>query len=500
MKKLNLIYVASLSILLLASTVVLPLQAVAEKPDVSKSPVVILFKDKVSQKQKDQINSMGGDITRTYKIINGLAANLPPQAIEALQNNPSVITVDPDVEFHALELQADQIIGADQVWSHSTHPSTGNGVKVAILDTGIDTDHPEFAGRIIACESEMGFSEPTCEDEHGHGTHAAGIAGAGGANAAAKGVAPEVLFLIDKVLSKSGSGSLSGIIAGIDWAVDNDAKVISMSLSTNPYSDQSADHCDLWFQTMTNAINNAFADGVTVVASAGNDDVDGVGAPACIRNTIAVAAVTDNDVLAGFSSIGGAIKDHGISAPGVGIYSSLHEGNYGYKSGTSMAAPVVAGTAALLLEEDATLSGYAIKQALFNTACTESTTPACSSISDIPNNMTGFGRVNAIAAFNYVLENYVQPSPDADGDGYTIAENDCNDGNAAINPGATEIPYDGIDQDCSGSDLTDVDEDTYDGGGGPDCNDGNAAINPGATEIPYDGIDQDCSGSDLTGC
>jgi len=511
-KNLGIFYLASLSILLLASTVAIPFQAFAEKPDITKIPVVILFNDKVSQNNIDLIKSNGGEITRTYKIINGLAANLPQQAIQALENNPSVITVDPDIEFHALELDADNRIGANQVWSHPTSAATGNGVRVAILDTGIDTDNPEFAGRIILCESEMGPAEPTCEDYHGHGTHAAGIAGATGVeppcdpnnptdSTCAKGVAYEVSFLIDKVLNQNGSGSLSGIIAGIDWAVNNNAKVISMSLGTNPYYDQSADHCDLWYQSMTTAVNNAFAAGVTVVAAAGNDGAAGVGLPACIRNTIAVAAVYDNDNIASFSSIGGAVRHHGISAPGVGIYSSLPGNTYSSWSGTSMATPVVAGTVALLLEEDPELTAYGVKQALFNTACTSTTTPSCSFIddADTPSITFGYGRVNAIAAVNYVLDYTGPPSPvDNDEDGFT-SDVDCNDGDNSIFPGAQEF-VNGIDDDCNGQidDGLDQDSDSYLDAtyGGDDCNDNNSSINPGATEIPGNGIDEDCDGAD----
>lgn len=89
------------------------------------------------------------------------------------------------------------------------------------------------------------------------------------------------------------------------------------------------------------------------------------------------------------------------------------------------------------------------------------------------------------------------PPVDADGDGFVV-DDDCNDNDASINPGATEVPYDGIDQNCDGQDLTDVDGDGYDGGeGGADCDDADVAINPGATDIPNDDIDQNCDGEDL---
>ena len=374
----------------------------------TKSHVVILFNDKVSQDKLDLIKANGGEITRTYKIINGLAANLPAKAIQNLKNNPSVISIDPDVEFHAIELDADTRIGASQVWTLGTNQATGNGVRVAILDTGIDTDNVEFGyGRIIGCHSEMGLAEPTCEDLHGHGTHVAGIIGASGVDSAAKGVAYDVSYLIDKVLSKNGSGSLDGIIAGIDWAVANNAKVISMSLGTSAYSDQSAPNCDTWYPTMTSAVNNAITHGVTVVVAAGNSDIAGVGLPACISNTIAVAAVNDNDSLASFSSIGGAVKDHGISAPGVNIYSSLPGNTYASWSGTSMATPVVTGSIALLLEDHPSMTPASIKNALFSTACTGSTTPSCPT-GAVPNISYGYGRVDVLRALNSIISS---PTP-----------------------------------------------------------------------------------------
>jgi len=190
----------------------------ADKPDnTGKSviPVVILFKDDhVSSKHVNLINSHDGEITRSYKIISGVAANIPEPAIEALKKNPLVASVDLDVEIKAVGLAADQQIGADQVWPSSF---TGNGVRVAILDTGISLSHQEFSGRIVGCHSE--FRDPNnCDDKNGHGTFSSGIAGASGVNANAKGVAPEIHFLVDQVLDRSGTGSLSGLISGMQWS------------------------------------------------------------------------------------------------------------------------------------------------------------------------------------------------------------------------------------------------------------------------------------------
>jgi len=395
--KLSLFSISLLSFLILASTITGNFLAYGEKPEDSKEPVVILFSDKVSSNEINLVKSYGGEITKTYKIINGLAANIPSKAIENLQKNPNVLSVDPDIEFHAIELHADQTIRADQVWPPSSYSSTGKGVKVAILDTGIDTNHQEFgSGRILACHSEMGNKEPTCEDLHGHGTHVAGIIGAAGVVSSAKGVAYDVSYLIDKVLDKRGSGSLSGIIAGMDWAVNNDAQIISMSLGTGPYSNQLASNCDSWYPTMTSAVANANANNVSVVVAAGNSDVDGVGLPACISKTIAVAAVDDNDKIAYFSSIGGAVKDHGISAPGVSIYSSLPGDTYASWSGTSMATPVVTGSIALLLENNPSLTPQQVKDTLFSNACTSNTSPSCSFITNTPNTNYGYGRIDVL--------------------------------------------------------------------------------------------------------
>jgi subtilisin family serine protease len=369
-----------------------------------KVPVIILFKEKVTGEDNNQVQSNGGEITRTYHIINGLAVKLPQDKIEAIKNDPRVASVDPDVEVHAFDLSADTQIRADQVWAKG---DTGTGVPVAILDTGIDTTHPEFSGRILKCHSEI-TNTNTCTDGNGHGTHTAGIAGAAGINLSAKGVAPAVSLYSDQVLDSTGSGTISGVIAGIDWATTNNAKVISMSLGTSPLA-KNQPNCDTAIPSLTTAINNTVGAGVTVVAAAGNSGRQGVGAPGCISSTITVGAVDSTDTIASFSSTGGPLADHGIVAPGVNIYSTVPTGScqlcdpsgYLYLSGTSMATPHVAGTIALMIKANPGLSPATIRSTLFNTACTSTTSPSCPT-GTVPNSVYGYGRVDALRAYNAV--------------------------------------------------------------------------------------------------
>ena len=201
-KNLGIFYVASLSILLLASTVALPLQSFAETPEESKIPVIIMFKDKDLSQQQELIKSVGGKPTITLTIINSVAAELPPKAIAALERHPSVESVYPDLEAHILEDEANAIIGANTL-HQSPLLNTGNGVTVAVLDTGGTPDHPMFTGKTISCVSVFTSGpDSVCNDLHGHGTHVAGISvGNGIGNLAAKGVAPDADLVSVKVLA-----------------------------------------------------------------------------------------------------------------------------------------------------------------------------------------------------------------------------------------------------------------------------------------------------------
>lgn len=237
------------------------------------------------------------------------------------------------------------MVGAPGVWRRVT----GRGVKVAVLDTGIDDDHPD-----LSVSGGASFVEEVEEwdDDNGHGTHCAGIIGARNNPLGVVGVAPECSLYAVKVLSGSGSGYLSWILAGMAWCLRNDIQVLSMSLGSPAGS--ADEPCVVAYQRAAEQLAEA---GCIVIAASGNTGGDGnywVGHPARCPGYMAVAAVDRDRVRAAFSSHGpdGANPLSGveISAPGVRVNSTVPGGGYGTKSGTSMACPHVSGAAALLCE------------------------------------------------------------------------------------------------------------------------------------------------------
>ncbi|MFI5709637.1 S8 family peptidase [Kribbella sp. NPDC051620] len=263
-------------------------------------------------------------------------------------------------------------IGAPEVWAGG---DTGQGVDVAVLDTGIDAAHPDFGGRIAASQSFVPGLDIT--DRHGHGTHVAStIAGTGAASGGVeRGVAPGANLHIGKVLDNDGSGQDSWILAGMEWAArDQHAKVISMSLGSGP-----TDGTD----PMSEAVNRLSAEtGALFVIAAGNDGPGpfSVSAPGAADAALTVGAVDSADRLAGFSSRGPRTGDNGLkpdlTAPGVDVlaarsqYAPEGEGSYLTMSGTSMATPHVAGAAALLARTHPDWTGQQLKDALVSTTKT----------------------------------------------------------------------------------------------------------------------------------
>ncbi|SDT77172.1 S8 family serine peptidase [Actinoplanes derwentensis] len=264
-------------------------------------------------------------------------------------------------------------IGAPDAWAAGLD---GRGVKVAVLDTGVDAGHPDLAGRIAGTAN---FSSSTdVVDRFGHGTHvAATVAGSGAASGGTrKGVAYGAQLLIGKVLGDDGYGYESEIIAGMQWAVDSGAKVVNMSLGGS-----ATDGLD----PMSLALDELSASsGVLFVVAAGNEGAaSSVGTPGAAGHALTVGAVDRENRIASFSSRGPRLGDLGlkpeITAPGVGIVAARAAGttmgepvdaNYTAADGTSMATPHVAGAAAILAQQHPDWTGDRIKETLVSTAVT----------------------------------------------------------------------------------------------------------------------------------
>lgn len=220
-------------------------------------------------------------------------------------------------------------LNAQAAWDYST----GKGVKVAVVDTGMDYTHPDLARNYKGGYNIVaGNNDPM--DDQGHGTHVSGTIGATLDGKGVAGVAPGVDLYAVKVLDKNGSGQYSWIIAGIEWAVEHHMNVINMSLGGPQGTD-----------ALAQVMKKAKDAGVTVVCAAGNDGA-AVNYPAKYPEAIAVSASDSSDKLAYFSSRGPEVA---VIAPGVNIYSTRKGGGYTTMSGTSMASPHVAGLAALAI-------------------------------------------------------------------------------------------------------------------------------------------------------
>jgi len=311
--------------------------------------VLIGFKEKPGAAEQAMIQGVGGKIKYTYHIVDAIAAAVPEKAIVALQNNPNVTHVELDGEIFAIGQTLPW--GVDRIDAEVVHSTNkGYDVKVAILDTGIDLSNPDL-DVIGGANFSPGKSY---DDKHGHGTHVAGIVAALDNKIGVIGVAPEVNLFAVKVLGNSGIGRWSDLIAGLQWCVDEGMDVANMSLGATSAPPDVLDACDV-----------ADKAGLLLVAAAGNEYGGSVIYPAKYDSVIAVSATNSADGLAYFSSVGNEVE---LAAPGVDINSTLLGGGYGEKSGTSMASPHVAGTAALVWAADTSLYNYEIRQKLQTTA------------------------------------------------------------------------------------------------------------------------------------
>jgi subtilisin len=325
----------ALPVLLLSGAAVLA-AAQAEPPG---RRVLIGFKKdtgpKTAQGRAEAVRQAGGAVHRAFELVPAVAARLPEQAMARLKARRDVDYIEEDVVLYAIG----QVVpwGVDRIDADLVWPSgnTGQGARVAILDTGIDYDHPdlEVAGGInFAGTSRDGSMDPVdWNDNHGHGTHVAGIVAARDNAYGVVGVAPGVSLWAVKVLGDDGSGYTSDVIQGIEWCAANGIHIVAMSLGGGSTT------------SLQYACDRAYALGVLLVAAAGNNG-GAVSYPAAYSSVVAVAATDSLNRHPSWSNYGSQVE---LAAPGVGIDSTYKNGLYATMSGTSMACPHVAGAAAL---------------------------------------------------------------------------------------------------------------------------------------------------------
>lgn len=301
------------------------------------------------------VKKFGGVEIKNLTLIDGKTVLLPPKAVAALAKQTGVLRIDDDVVVEALGRTPTpqpvellpwgvDIIDAELVWGGVEDAinvvfgyNAGAGIKVGIIDTGISNTHLDLLANV---KSGVNTINPykNWNDDNGHGSHVAGIVGAIDNTIGVIGVGPAIDLYAIKVLDRSGSGYLSDVIEGIQWAKDNNMQVINMSLGTT--SDVPS------FHEAVIAAKNA---GIVIVAAAGNSggtSNEAVIFPAAYPEAIAVSATDKSDVIASWSSRGPEVD---LAAPGVSIYSTYKGTGYATLSGTSMASPHVAGSAALVL-------------------------------------------------------------------------------------------------------------------------------------------------------
>ncbi len=363
-----------------------------------QSSILVKFKPKVksSSTKKEILKEEGLESAKKLRRLDIFEVKTAPgqakKKVAELEKNPLVEYAEPNFKrkafltpndtYYSLQYGLTKIEGP-AAWD--TERGQTSSVTIAVVDTGVQLNHPDLASKIVA-----GFDfvngDASANDDHGHGTHVAGIASALTNNSlGVAGVSWGANIMPVKVLDSFGSGTDANVSDGITWAADNGAKVINLSLGGYDFS-----------QTLQNATDYAYNRGVTVLAAAGNDGSNITIYPAGNTNVAGVGATNSSDGWASFSNYNSSVD---VSAPGVSILSTYIDSSLAYLSGTSMATPCASGVVALIRSKNPSMS----VDSVFSTL-TLSSTDLGSAGRD---NFFGWGRVDAYNAVsgNPVISN-----------------------------------------------------------------------------------------------
>lgn len=365
-----------------------------------ESDILVGFVDGVSDLDADAVYSLHGKRIETFRGINvhRVRTNNPSGAILALQRHPGVrfaelnhrreLQVLPNDPSYPSQWHLPKI-SAPQAWDTETGDRQ---ITVAVIDTGVDGNHPDLAAQMVPGRNVLANSSDTA-DSTGHGTAVSGVIGAIGNNSVGvAGVNWSVGIMPVRICNSPCDSVLdSTLTAAIMWAADNGADVINLSVGGWPYSN-----------TLQNAVNYAWSRGVTIIAAACNFGSSSPCYPAALDNVIAVSATDQNDNLASFSNYGSWID---VAAPGVGVFTTNSGGGYGGWNGTSFSSPNVAGLAALILGVNAALSNADVVGIIKNNA---------DDLGSGFDELYGWGRINASRAVNAVGVPPPPPPPPGD--------------------------------------------------------------------------------------